>query len=315
MRKLTILPVLAAGALALAGCSDPGTTVTPMSDAADPAAEEVAEEAAEGVGFDFSQLSTVDEVAALVPEKVKEAGVLTNGASTDYPPGEFRADDGQTPVGYDIDIVKAMAIVMGLKDGVTSHAEFPTIIPALGVKYDVGASSFTITEDRLKQVNMVSYLEVGSDYAVAAGNPSDFDPADPCGATIGVQNGTFQFDYIHDLSVMCVHDEKEEIDIKPHDLQSDVTTKVVGGQYDATFADSPVVGFAVVETEGRVEKIGEAIESAPQGIAVAKDDEQLTEAVQAAMQYLMDQGYLEQILAVYGSQDVGLTTAEINPKV
>lgn len=315
MRKMAILPVLAASALAFAGCSDPGTKADPTPDPENPAAEEAAEDAAEGIGFDFSQLAEVEEIAALVPESVKAAGVLTNGASTDYPPGEFRAADGQTPVGYDIDIVKAMAIVMGLEDGVTTHAEFPTIIPALGVKFDVGASSFTITPERLEQVNMVSYLEVGSDYAVAAGNPSGFDPTDPCGAIIGVQNGTFQFDYVHELSEACVADGKEKIDIKPHDLQSDVTTKVVGGQYDATFADSPVVGFAVVETEGKVEKIGDSIESAPQGIAIAKDDEQLAQAVQAALQYLMDEGYFDQILAVYGSQDVALNKAEINPKV
>lgn len=316
MRKLTLaLPALAAASLVLASCADPSTAPKTEEDAQSSAAAQSAQDAADGEGFDFAKLGPVDEVAALVPEAVAQAGVLTNGASTDYPPAEFRAEDGQTPVGYDIDIVKAMAIVMGLEDGVTSHAEFPTIIPALGVKYDVGASSFTITPERLEQVNMVSYLEVGSDYAVAAGNPSGFDPADPCGAIIGVQNGTFQFDYIHELSDQCVADGKKAIDVKPHDLQSDVTTKVVGGQYDATFADSPVVGFAIVETEGKVEKIGDSIESAPQGIAIAKEDTELAAAVQAALQYLMDEGYFDEILAVYGSQDVALKTAEINPKV
>lgn len=321
MKKLKLtLPLLAAASLALTACTDPGDAPASSGAEAGPAedassqSEIAAEDAAEGVGFDFSQLSPVDEVAALVPESIKESGVLTNGASTDYPPAEFRAEDGQTPIGYDIDIVNAMAIVMGLEEGITTHAEFPTIIPALGVKFDVGASSFTITPERLEQVNMVSYLEVGSEYAVAAGNPTGFDPTDPCGSIIGVQNGTFQFDYVQELSEQCVADGKDPIDVKPHDLQSDVTTKVVGGQYDATFADSPVVGFAVVETEGKVEKIGEAIESAPQGIATAKDDTELASAVQAALQYLMDEGYFQQILSVYGAEDVGLTTAELNPK-
>ncbi len=52
-----------------------------------------------------------------------------------------------TDVGYDIDINKALAKVMGPKEGST-HAEFPTIIPALGTKPDVGLSSFTITSER-----------------------------------------------------------------------------------------------------------------------------------------------------------------------
>ncbi|MSS84949.1 transporter substrate-binding domain-containing protein [Actinomycetaceae bacterium WB03_NA08] len=315
MRKVTVaLSALSITALALAGCSDPDSkTETPASQETTQSQGAASSDSAEG--FDFSKLDPVDEIVALVPENVKDAGILRNGASTDYPPGEFRAEDGQTPVGYDIDIVKAIALVMGLEDGTTTHAEFPTIIPALGTKFDVGASSFTITPERLEQTNMVSYLNVGSSYAVAAGNPQGFDPADPCGAVIGVQNGTFQFDYINELSEKCVADGKKAIDVKPHDLQSDVTTKVVGGQYDATFADSPVAGYAVVQTGGQVEVIGESIESAPQGIVVKKEDAELAAAVQAALQYLMDEGYFEEILAVYGAQDSALPKAEVNPKV
>ena len=51
------------------------------------------------------------------------------------------------------------------------------------------------------------------------------------------------------------------------------------------------------------------------GVAVAKDDAQLAEAVQKAMQYLMDNGYLTDILASYGAEDAVLTTAALNPTV
>ena len=140
--------------------------------------------------YDVSSIPTVDEIAALVPEDVKKRGTLRNGASTGYAPAEYMDTDGQTPVGYDIDINKALAKVMGLNVGETKHSEFPTIIPALGTKFDVGISSFTITSEREQQVNMVSYLNVGSAWGVAAGNPKNFDPSDSCGATIAVQTGT-----------------------------------------------------------------------------------------------------------------------------
>lgn len=296
--------------LSLAACSDPA----PAGDnSGDPAVG--AEDAQSAEAFDASALEAVPDIAAMVPDTLVTAGQLTNGASTDYPPAEFLMDDGQTPTGYDVDIVKALAAVMGLSDGVTITAEFPTIIPALGTKFDIGASSFTITPERLEQANMVSYLEVGSAYGVAVGNPKDFDPDDPCGSTIGVQTGTFQEEYAEELSESCVSEGKDPIDIKPHTLQSDVTTKVVGGQYDATFADAPVIGFAALRSGGKIEQIGDTIESAPQGIAVAKDDEQLTVAIQAAMQYLMDQGYLEQLLSVYGVHGSALTQSKINPTV
>ena len=101
----------------------------------------------------------------------------------------------------------------------------------------------------------------------------------------------------------------------PHELQTDIATKLIGGQYDATLADSTVIGYTSTQSGGKIEQIGETFESAPQGIAIAKDDAQLTEAVQKAMQYLMDNGYLTDILATYGADNAALTTAELNPSV
>lgn len=308
MRTLPAALVLATTAsLALAACSDPQTSSTSAESGAGQSASTAV------VPFDVSTLEAVDSVVALVPDAVKERGVLRNGASTDYAPGEYLADDGQTPVGYDVDLINAIARVMGLDEGTTQTAGFDTILPQLGSKFDVGASSFTITPERLEAANMVSYIEVGSAYAVAKGNPKGFDPANPCGTTIGVQTGTFQLDYASELSDKCVAEGKEKIEVMPLDLQTDIATKVIGGQYDATLADSTVIGYTIELSGGQLEQVGEVIESAPQGIAMAKDDEQLTKAVQAALQYLMDEGYFEKILAPYGAEGSALKTAELNP--
>lgn len=297
---ITLTAVAFLATASLAACSDPevnnpATTIEPS------------------VAVNLDELKPVEEVVALVPAAVKERNQLRNGASTDYAPAEFRDSDGRTPVGYDIEITKALAKVMGLEDGITEHAVFDTIIPALGTKFDVGLSSFTITPERLEQVNMISYVEVGSSYAVKANNPKKFDPANPCGATIGVQTGTFQHDYANELSAKCKADGKPEISVMPHELNTDTITKLLGEQYDAVLSDSTVTGYAISRTNGELEQIGEVIESAPQGVAVGKADTELAKAVQKAMQYLMDEGYLEKILAQYGAQDAGLKTAELNP--
>lgn len=307
MRFSRFLPVVAVAALALAGCSDPDSGSTDGD-------TDTSQSGAASSGFDFSQIQTVPDIAAMVPEEVRERNVLRNGASVDYAPAEFWSSDGKTTKGYDVDINNAIAKVMGLDEGTTSHAEFPTIIPALGTKYDLGISSFTITPDRLDQANMISYVEVGSAYAVKEGNPKHFNPDDPCGTTIGVQNGTFQFDYIRQISQECVEDGNPEIKIMPHDLQTDIATKVIGGLYDAMFGDSTVIGYDVTKSHGQLEQVGATFESSPQGIAIAKSDEQLTAATQAAVQYLMDEGYLAQIMAQYGSENAALSKAQINPK-
>ena len=304
-----LIALAAAAALPLTACADPTSTSSSTS------GSDTSATTAATTSYDVSKIPTVDEIAALVPDEVKARGTLRNGASADYAPAEFLGDDSQTPQGYDVDINKALAKVMGLKEGSTHHAEFPTIIPALGTKFDVGLSSFTITSEREQQVNMVSYLNVGSAWGVTTGNPKNFDTSNPCGTTVAVQTGTAQETYAEELSKQCEADGKEKITVMPHELQTDIATKIIGGQYDATLADSTVIGYTAAGSDGKIEQLGETFESTPQGIAINKDDAELTEAVQKAMQYLMDNGYLTDILAHYGADSAALTTAELNPSV
>ena len=218
---------------------------------------------------------------------------------------------------YDVSQIPTDPTIAALvpEEGTTQPSEFPTIIPALGTKFDVGISSFTITSEREQQVNMVSYLNVGSAWGVATGNPKSFDTSNPCGTTIAVQTGTAQETYAQELSKQCEADGKGKITIMPHELQTDIATKIISGQYDATLADSTVIGSTAAGSNGKIEQLGDVFESAPQGVAIAKDDAELTEAVQQAMQYLMDNGYLEDILAHYGADSAALSIAELNPTV
>ena len=100
--------------------------------------------AASPQAYDVSKIETDEEIAALLPDSVKQDGVLTVGMDTSYAPAEFLAEDGKTPVGYDVDLSNALAKVLGLKAD-QQVSKFDLIIPSVGSKYDVGISSFTIT--------------------------------------------------------------------------------------------------------------------------------------------------------------------------
>ncbi len=166
----------------------------------------------------------------------------------------------------------------------------------LGTKYDAGISSFTITEERMQEANMIAFLNAGSAYAVASGNPDDIDPESLCGVTVAVQTGTVQDEDIAVQSQACTDAGEEKIDILQYDSQSDATTNVAGGKAQVLYADSPVIGYAVEQTGGQLEQLGDVFDSAPQGVVVAKDDTELAAAIQAALQSLMDSGQLEEIL-------------------
>lgn len=296
----------AVAALLLAGCGSSGSGDAGGSDNPADAGEK---------GFDVSTIKEVPEISAMVPEDIKKRGVLRNGAATDYAPAEFRKADGQTPTGYDIDLIKALAKVMGLKDGETVHGEFASLLPQVGTKFDVSASSYSITAEREKNFFMISYVEVGSAWGVAKGNPKKFDPKDVCGKVIGVQTGTYQEEQLMEMTKKCTAEGKKAIDIKQSKAQTEITPKVVGKQYDASFADSPVIGYAIKLSSGQLEQVGDVVDSGPQGVVVRKTNEPLAKAVQAALQHLMDDGTFEKLLAHYGSEKVALKKAEINPAV
>ncbi|BDZ42238.1 ABC transporter substrate-binding protein [Paraoerskovia sediminicola] len=309
MRKLPALVALAAATtLALTACTDASQTSGDDADSGSSTSESTDETAT----FDLSSIEKDDDVAAMVPADIADAGTLTAGVDTTYAPAEFIDTDGSTPVGYDIDVLTAIAAVMGL-EAEPQTAEFPAIIPALGSKYDVGISSFTITAERLESANMVSYFSAGEAFAVPAGNPEGLSSDDICGTTVTVQNGTIQNDEIDVISQECETDGKEPIEVLRYDSQADATTNVVGGKADVMYADSPIVQYAVTQTDGGIEQLGETFASAPQGVVVAKDDTELADAVQAALQVLMDDGDLEAILDVWGAGDGALSTSEVNP--
>ena len=301
---LTAATALTAAALVLTACTD--ASQQPAGDAA--ATDEASAEAT----FDPSTIEVDDEIAAMLPQEIADEGTLSVGSDTAYAPAEFIDVDGTTPVGFDVDMVTAVGAVLGLEAEVQS-APFDGIIPAIGSKYDLGVSAFTITDDRTAEANMISYAVAGSQFGVAAGNPEDFDPENLCGATVGVQTSTIQDDELTEATQTCEDDGEDAIDVVRYESQADVTTNLVGGKLQAMYADSPITAYAVEQTSGEVETIGEIRDAAPYGIVVAQDDEELTEAVQAAVQKLIDDGALEEIFAGWGSEDVVVDEAELNP--
>lgn len=263
-------------------------------------------------GYDVSGVKKDASIAALLPDSVTKDGKFTVGMDTSYAPAEFLAEDGKTPVGYDVDLVKAMANIFGLKaDPVT--ANFDSIIPSVGSKYDIGVSSFTVTNERLDSVDFVTFYKAGSTWVTKKGNPEKVDTSDLCGKKIAVQTGTVEEEDANKAAKQCKADGKKAIDVLSSKLQTDAATNVVTGKADVFYADSPVAGYAISQTDGQLQALGKDEGSVKQGIAIAKNDDQTTKAVQKAVQKLMDDGTYMKILKHWGVQSGALDKAEINP--
>ena len=265
-------------------------------------------------GSSKSVVKKDDAIAALLPESVTKDGKLTIGTNPSYAPAEFLDADGKTQIGYDMDLARAMGNIFGLDTEIVS-SNFDTIIPAIGSKYDLGIAAFTITKERMESVDFVSYFTAGMGYAVAAGNPKNVDENDLCGLNVAVETGTVEEEAINKTAKQCKADGKKDITIQSSKQQTDATTAVVTGKADVFFADSPVVGYAIAQTDGQLEQLGKDFDEVPNAIAIKKGDSQTTEAVQKAMQKLMDDGTYTKILQHWGVESGALDKAEINPAV
>ena len=262
-------------------------------------------------GFDTSSIQKDDEIAALLPDSVAGDATLTVGADTSYAPAEFLAEDGKTPVGFDVDIAKALSQVFGLEAD-PETANFDSIIPSVGSKYDIGISSFTVTKERLEAVDFVSHFDAGSAWAVKKGNPNKIDTSDLCGKKVAVQTATMQETEANKIAKQCEADGKDKLEVISSKLQTDVTTNVVTGKADVFYADSPVAGYAIAQTDGQLEMLGKVEGVAPEGIVIKKGDSQMDEAVQKAVQKLIDDGTYLKILKYWGVEDGAIETSEIN---
>jgi polar amino acid transport system substrate-binding protein len=292
--------VLAVAALALTGCTD-ASQDTPAGSSGSAAA------------FDPTTVAKDDALIALLPAALKGRSTLNVGSDTSYEPAEFLAADGQTAVGYDVDLAKAIAATLGMKADVQT-AKFASILPSLGAKYDLGISSFTITPERLKAVNFVSYFNAGVLWAVKKGNPTNFSLDDICGKKVGVQTGTVEEDPdVSGRSAACVKAGKPAIQIVTLENQTDVTTRLVGGSIDAMSADTPIINNALAKTNGQLETLGKTYDAAEQGIAIAKNDTALAAVIEKVMNKLIEDGTYKKILTTWNNDDGAISKAVLNP--
>jgi polar amino acid transport system substrate-binding protein len=270
-------------------------------------------------GYDTSSIKVEEALAARLPEKIKSAGVLTIGSDTAYAPWEFLSDkDGQTPEGIDVDIANAIGRKLGVRIEFQTSA-FEAILPALGTKYDLGVSAFSVTNERMKAVNFVSYADTGDMWAVKAGNPTKFDPNDLCGRKIAVQSGTYHEKAIVKENETCKSAGKAEIEILPFSKQPEALTRVAAGGADASISGEAGIGYAAKQSNGALETVkpvaGAFGDHGPNGIAVAKSDLDLTGLIADTINALIADGTYKALLDTWGIGSAIVDKALVNPEV
>jgi polar amino acid transport system substrate-binding protein len=258
------------------------------------------------------------KIAAAVPKSIASKGALTVAADATYAPNEFIASDGKTVQGMDADLAKALAQVMGLKAEV-KNATFDAIIPGLAAnKYDLGMSSFTVTKEREKTVDFVSYAIAGTSFYVdSQGGPDIQSLADLCGQKVAAERGTTQATDAAAQDKKCKAAGKPGVSVQVFPDQNGANLALSSGRVDVVMADSPPAAYAVEQSDGKFKLTGKQYGTAAYGIAMPKGNG-MAQPVLDALKSLMQDGTYDKIFTYWGlvkKGDAGCPCTITNPQI
>lgn len=255
-----------------------------------------------------------DQVAALVPDAVKEDGKLVVAMEAQYPPFEFYDTDNKTIIGADAELAAAVASAMGLDLQIEDTA-FDSIIPSLASnRYELGMSGFTVTAERAEQVDFVTYYYEGDGALVKVGNPDSLAVSDSlCGVKVAVLKGSTQdVRTVSELNEKCSAAGKPALEASVLPGSNDLALALQSNRVDAVLTDGSNAAYTAQQAAGKMELAeGDPYNPAPFGIASPKDSG-MAEAVQAALQKLIDDGTYEEILTKWGMQAGAVDSPKIN---
>ncbi|MFJ4755052.1 ABC transporter substrate-binding protein [Streptomyces sp. NPDC088763] len=300
-RLAVVGSIAVAGALILTGCGD-------QTDS----------------GSESSGSKSAAPLADKLPQAIRDKGVIKVGSDIAYAPVEFKDDSGKT-VGIDPDLAAAM----GKQLGVTFQFEngtFDSLITGLRSKrYDVAMSAMTDTKDRQEGidsdtgkkvgegVDFVDYFTAGVSIYTQKGKNTDIKTwSDLCGKKIVVQRGTVSEDLAKAEAKKC--SGGKTITIEAFDNDQQAQTRLRAGGAAAGSSDFPVAAYAVKTSGGGndFQLVGEQVEAAPYGIAVAKNNTQLRDALKAALEAIIENGEYDKIIKKWGVEDGAVKEATVN---
>ena len=228
-------------------------------------------------------------------ENTGDAAVLTMGTNAAFPPYEFY--DGDTIVGIDAEIAAAIAEKLGLELQIVDM-DFGSIITAVQTgKIDMGMAGMTVTEERLQNVNFSTTYATGIQDVIVP-EDSDITSVDDIFAKLNAGE---------DVLIGCQEATTGAIYASGDFGDDHVTTYPNGatavqaltqGKLDCVIIDNqPAINF-VAANEG-LKILDTEYVTEDYAIAISKDNEDLLNQINAALEELIADGTVQEILDKY----------------
>lgn len=204
-----------------------------------------------------------------------------------YPPFEMVDENTKELVGFDIELVNAIADKAGFEVEF-ANTPFDSVLAGMATcQYDAAASAITITAERSEKMGFSEpYINAGQVTTVRLENSDITGPADLKGKTIGVQLST---------TGQIEAEKIEGATIKPYDTVDLAFLDLANGQVDAVVADYPTTLNYVNKSKDKIKITGEVFTDESYGIAVCKTNTELLEKINKAIAELKADGTIAEL--------------------
>lgn len=258
------------------------------------------------------EAAIVEEIRQMLPESILEKNTISVVTDPSQAPYEF-VDDDDNIVGINPDLAAEVAAVLGVKLE-WARADFGGLITGVTTKrYDMMSEAMWDTEQRQEQIDFVDNLVSANNIVVAEGNPEGIkDLPDLCGKDVSTLEGSMMVELFEEYQPKC---GGNPINVLIAPTTADQLLWLSTGRAVATIANPIVTEFGLEQGSARgIEVVpGEGYLRNNYGWGFHKDNDELRDAVAAAIQHLIDTGVYDEVMDKWKVSDNSrLGQVEIN---
>ncbi|MDA3644444.1 ABC transporter substrate-binding protein [Saccharopolyspora indica] len=255
-----------------------------------------------------------NELRAMLPEEVREAGVLRRVTDPSSPPYNFMDQQSKQLQGLEVDLAEEIGRHLGVRIE-TDTMQFPGIIPAVQAgRYDFAMAAFGDFPEREKIVDVIDYSTEATSLVVPEHNPLNIQKiSDLCGHTASVTTGSIP------QKLLTLQNEKcaQPIDVLTFQTDDQAGMAVRTGRADAQVNTVGVAKYAIANmpaTGGHRLKVLESSRYAVgyQGIIVSKQESEIRDAIVAALEAMQADGSYQRVFDKWGLPQNALQKIAVN---
>lgn len=246
---------------------------------------------------------------SLLPKSIVDRGALRVATAAAYPPDQFVDESTKEVTGWSPELLREVAKRLGVKVEFTDM-DFAGILPGVqSGKFDIGSSSFAVTDERTKAADFITYSQTGDTLLVAKGNPKGLEFDKLCGTPVGVTKGSVSDFAAQEVSKKCVDGGAKKLDIQAFPNQNGAILALDAGRVDSVVASLTVNAYLAQKSNNKFDATGKVLSTRTVGYAVRKDSDQLANALLTSLKAMKDDGTYDAILKKWGVEGTGLGSA------